>query len=660
MVACLMSLVLLSAAPDDLRVLPKETDAGPTNRAYGRQLQSEAYAAFARRTTAYEALKTPEAIAAYQRKLREFFVAQIGGYPERTPLNPQVVGRRKCDGYRLEKILFESQPRHYVTALLYLPDGPPPYPGVIVPCGHTANGKTGYFSISAFLARNGFAALCYDPIGQGERYQLLDEAGKPKMKSTSEHTAVGIGSILVGRNTASYRIWDGMRAIDYLVGRDDVDATKIGCTGISGGGTLTEYLMALDDRIVCAAPGCAINTFERRVHKSSPGDAEQNIFGQIAFGLDHADYIHLRAPKPTLLLCATRDFVDIDGSWTIFREAKRLFARLGFSERIDLLEADEEHGFSKPLREQSVRWMRRWLMGRDDAVEEPAMDPIPAADMLVTPRGQVQLLADSRSVMDLNLDVAAIAETKRRELWQPSNRPAGLEAVRRRIGAHRPSELPAASVESLGRIERDGYVMEKLALSYDDPSAGPGVTLPALLFRPKKSVARRVLYLHGTGKHVDAEIGGPIERLVLGGALVLAVDVRGSGETGNGGEGSAGFSDVFITYLLGKSLVGPRADDVAVAARYLGTLEPQSASKPEVVTVGPIGIPALHAVALDSSSYSHLTLRGSVKSWLDVIRDPTLPGQLANIVHGALLEYDLSDLIDSLPSGTVVMEEPLR
>jgi dienelactone hydrolase len=655
----LITVAILAAAPEDLAVLPKEMEAGPTNRAYGRQLQSEAYAAFARRTKAYEALKTPEQIAAYQTKLREFFVTQIGGYPERTPLNAQVVGRRKCDGYRLEKILFESQPRHYVSALLYLPNGPPPYPGVIVPCGHTADGKIGYFRISAFLARSGFAALCYDPIGQGERYQVLDADGKPLMKSTSEHTAVGIGSILVGRNTASYRIWDGMRAIDYLTSRDDVDATKIGCTGISGGGTLTEYLMALDDRIGCAAPGCAINTFERRVAKSAPGDAEQNIFGQIGFGLDHADYIHLRAPKPTLLLCATRDFVDIEGSWTIFREAKRLYARLGYSERIDLLEADEQHGFPKPLREQSVRWMRRWLVGRDDAVQEPQIEPLPAGEMLVTPRGQVQLLADARSVMDLNADVAAKAESTRRTLWQPANRAATLEAVRGRVGASRPAELPLASVETVGRVEREGYAIEKLVLSYEETSAHPSVPLPALLFRPAKTT-RRVLYLHGSGKHVDALPGGPIEKLVQEGALVLAVDVRGSGETGRGGTGSAEFSDIFFTYLLGKSLVGRRADDIAVAARYLASLEPRMAGKPEVVAVGPLAIPALHAVALDSTSYERLTLRGAMKSWLDVVRDPALSGQLANIVHGALLEYDLPDLVESLPSSFVVVESALK
>ena len=80
-------MALVSAVPEDLNVLPKETGAGPSNRAYGRQLASESYAAFARRTAAYESLKTPEQIAAYQSKQRDFFVKQIGGYPERTPLN---------------------------------------------------------------------------------------------------------------------------------------------------------------------------------------------------------------------------------------------------------------------------------------------------------------------------------------------------------------------------------------------------------------------------------------------------------------------------------------------------------------------------------------------------------------------------------------------
>ena len=115
-------------------------------------------------------------------------------------------------------------------------------------------------------ARHGIAVLCYDPIGQGERFQMLNADGTPRYRlSTSEHSHVGVSCILVGQNAATYRIWDGMRALDYLESRPDIIKGKYGCTGISGGGTLTEYLMALDERIFCAAPGCAPSHFARRV-----------------------------------------------------------------------------------------------------------------------------------------------------------------------------------------------------------------------------------------------------------------------------------------------------------------------------------------------------------------------------------------------------------
>lgn len=645
--------LLIVAAPDELRVLPLQTEAGKTNASYQRYLQHEVAAASARRTALYETLKTPDAIAARNRKLREFFVTQLGGFPERTPLNPQIVGRREFADFVVEKILFESRPQHYVTALMFLPTTKPPYPCSIVPCGHTSDGKAGYQRIGALLARSGIAALVYDPIGQGERYQILDEAGKPWARSTSEHTAVGIGSILVGRNTASYRIWDGMRAIDYVTSRADVDAKKIGCTGISGGGTLTEYLMALDDRIVAAAPGCAINTFARKVSGAKAGDAEQNIFGQIAFGLDHADYANVRVPRPTMFLCATRDFVDILGSWDVYREAKRTYTRFGFAERVDLIEADEEHGFTSPLRVASTRWMRRWLLGVDDAVTEPPYEPLTGDDVRCTPRGQVQLLPGACSVMDFNLEAAEAAAEHRRELWQPSNREVALAAVRARIGARPSSDIPAPQVESRGLLERGDNRIEKIVLT---PVGG--IPLPALLFRPAKKASRFVVYLHAEGKHADASVDGPIAKLVDEGATVLAVDLRACGETGTGGSGSASYFDVITTYLLGRSLVGGRVDDVLSLVKYLREHETK-ADKLELVAVGSLTVPALHAAALEPNLFAKVTLRNGMQSWLDVVRDPTLPGQTANIVHGALLDYDLTDLAASLPPGVLHVESSL-
>lgn len=652
--AWLLPLMLL-AADDELRVLPLQTEAGKTNAAYMRSIQAEVVAAVARRTAEYEKLKTPDAFDARKRTLREFMLRQLGPFPDRTPLNAQTVGRRSFADLHVERVIFESRPQHYVTALLFLPTTPGPHPGVIVPCGHTADGKAGYQRIGVMLARNGIAALVYDPIGQGERYQLLDDQGKPAMRATSEHTAVGIGSILVGRNTASYRIWDGMRSIDYLQSRAEIRKDKIGCTGISGGGTLTEYLMALDERIVAAAPGCCLNTFARKVGGGKAGDAEQNIFGQIAFGLDHADYIHLRAPQPTLMLCATRDFVDIAGSWDVFREAKRVYARYGFSERIDLIEADEEHAFSAPLRTASTRWMRRWLLNIDDAVTETPWEALKGDDVTCTPRGQAQLLGGARSVMDFNVEAAEAAADRRRDLWQNENRATSLGVVRKLVGTREAATMPAAKPEMLGTLLRDGYTIEKRTLTPDG-----GIALPALLFRPAKPAGRTIVYLHAAGKQADAATGGPIERLVGEGATVLAVDLRGCGETGSGGGSSAGFFDAITTYLLGKSLVGGRCEDIFAVVRHLRESEAPPGDKLELVAIGSLTVPALHAAALADRPFDRVTLRGGVTSWMQVIRNPHVPHQLANIVHGAMLDYDLTDLANTLPSGTLTLEEPIR
>src|SRR5439155_13767912 len=155
---------------------------------------------------------------------------------------------------------------------------------------------------------------------------------------------------LVGRHAAHYRTWDAIRALDYLASRPEVDPRRLGCTGNSGGGTLTAYLMALDDRVAAAAPSCYITSLERLFETIGPQDAEQNITGQVAFGMEHADYVTMRAPKPTLICTATQDFFDIQGSWTTFREAKLLYGLVGHGEHVDPFEYNDKHGCSKPRR----------------------------------------------------------------------------------------------------------------------------------------------------------------------------------------------------------------------------------------------------------------------------------------------------------------------
>ncbi len=666
-VAVLLLILATSAVADELTVLSDRQGGVAPREMMHTHLMGRVYAAMDRRDAMFETLKTADQMRAYQQRMRHFFLDALGGLPERTPLNARVVAKIDRDGYRIEKIIFESQPGLFVTALLYLPDAKPPYPGVLVPCGHSANGKAydGYQRVSVLLALNGMAALCYDPIDQGERFQLLDEQGRPRVGGTTAHSMLGVGSTLLGRNTATFRVFDGMRAIDYLQSRPEVDPKRIGCTGNSGGGTLTSYLMALDERIVCAAPSCYLTSFRRLMETIGPQDAEQDIFGQIAFGMGHLEYITMRAPKPTLLCTATHDFFDIDGTWDTFRQAKRYYTRQGFAERIDLIETDQKHGFTTQLRVGAVRWMRRWLMDVDDPITEPDFSVLTDEEAQCTPQGQVMLLENARNTYDINMALEEKLAKARKQFWQETETTEtlneALDEVRRITGIRPLDDLPQPKVDRVGTIERDGYRIDRLVIHPE-----PGIFLPALAWVPEKRSGDAYLYLNAAGKQADAGADGSIEKLLADGHLVLAVDLRGLGETTGPVSGKAGIAryvgpqwpDLYLAYLLGTSYLKMRTEDALVCARYLADYETDEKNRVHLIAIGRVGPVALHAAALEPDRFASLTLKQSVRSWSSVVRTPMAENQFVNVVHGALKTYDLPDLLATLPKETVTIEEP--
>lgn len=595
-----------------------------------RYLMDQAKPLFEARKAAVAALKTPEQVHERQAALRAFLLRSLSQFPERTPLNPKVVGTIPGAGYRIERVIFESRPKHHVTALLYIPAGQGPFPGVLLPCGHASNAKAydQYQQASALLARGGAAVLCYDPIGQGERLQMLDQAGKPLVQGTDEHTMAGIGALLVGRQLASYRIWDGMRALDYLAGRPEVDPARLGCTGNSGGGTLTSYLMTLDDRIAAAAPGCYITSLERLFATLGPQDAEQNITGQVAAGLNHADYLTIRAPKPTLITVGTRDFFDIDGSWQSFREAKLVFGRLGFGERVDLFESDEGHGFTRPRRIATARFMRRWLGKIDDAFVAPDIVPIADNQLQCTRTGQVMRDFDDVSVFELNArEGRALAAARAIPLSASEFRARVRSLIG--LGDWRPSaikpRLTGESSQGGARVRKWVYEVE------------PGVRVPTLEI------------IRGGGGPPRLKVGesrwAELEALAADSRTIL-VDPRGMGETtpdaDQGGKSLFGpdWKEAFLAFHLARPLVGQRVRDVLTVAHSL-----EDAPAVELEGIGAGGLIALHAALIDEGSVvKGVTVRGSLVSWTDILERGLSHDQLASVVPGALAVYDLPDL----------------
>jgi cephalosporin-C deacetylase-like acetyl esterase len=369
-----------------------------------------------KRRARFAAVKTKDDLQALQQELRETFLRLLDGLPEAKGAPPvKKTGRIDADDYLIEKLVYESFPGYFVSALLYRPKKiTGALPGVLSPCGHSATGKAAdaYQILHVNLAKRGYVVLTYDPVGQGERSQFWDsEKGRSRFGlGCGEHAVLGNPLYFLGTSLARYRIWDGMRGLDYLTSLEEVDAKKVGCVGNSGGGTLTAYIAALDPRVAVAAICCYITTLRRRMGNRVPddpdADPEQDIFGFVGDGIDHAGLLALRAPRPTLLGTARFDFFPIEGARETFAEAKKLFEVAGAGERIERAEAAEKHGLTLPLRTAVYEWFDRWLAGRKEQgkVEEVGVKPRPANDLLVCEAGQVNRTFKSRPLLPLTLE----------------------------------------------------------------------------------------------------------------------------------------------------------------------------------------------------------------------------------------------------------------
>jgi cephalosporin-C deacetylase-like acetyl esterase len=598
-------------------------------------------------------LSTREEILGRQRFVREKILQAIGGLPERTPLNPKVTGILKRNGYRIEKIIFESQPAFYVTANLYLPEtGRAPYPGILMPLGHESGGKAheAWQRLAITFAKNGFAILLYEPIGQGERVQLYDsDLGESKARqATNEHTLAGTQCLLLGHNFARHRIWDGMRALDYLVSRPEVDSSRIGCTGNSGGGTLTAYLSALDDRIKVAAPSCYLTNWKSLLETIGPQDAEQNLPPFLADGLDQGDFVTAFAPKPYLILSAMRDFFPIAGTRQTFRELKRLYGLMGAEEKLNMIEADDEHGYTRPRRLAAYRWMNRWLKGMDTPIDEPEVEIESVEDLRCTTTGQVSSSLGGETIFSINLAEARKVKPNRGVISTPEDLRRFQAEIRAQVQRLTAFEKPAGSPDAhaYGEIARDGYRIEKLLIG-GDPA------IPALLFipdgpRPKR---RTILYVHENGKAAEAKVGGEIEDLVRGGAVVMAIDLRGRGETREVSDRVwdifGHFESAMTALLVGKTLVGLRAQDVIRAVDALAARRDVEMDSLSAFGKGDASVVLLHAAALDDRM-KMVTLEEMLISYESVAAWKIHQEVFESVVPAALANYDLPDLAASL------------
>ena len=587
---------------------------------------------------------------AYRRALKAKMMSAIGTMPERTPLNARTVATLRREGYSIEKVIFESMPGVFVTANLFVPDGSGRRPAVVMSCGHADTGKDCniYLRACVIAARRGFVALMFDPYYQGERRT------SQRMGSCASHNEMGLRGSLIDWSAPLLRIWDGMRAIDYVLTRPEVDPTRLGYMGQSGGGTMTALMEAADDRIKAAAPSCFLTSLRTLCEHMGPQDGEQNIYGQLSFGLNHTGYV-LIPDIPVAVTCKFSDMFPYSGVRTLFKTVRTLEANVGMGERAFLNCAPGPHGWTEATEQSSVMFLARQLMPecRDLAINLEDMWQLDVGfDMSKVDVGlaeeergctkdrTTETLPGWKSIMDVIAERAAKLRSARRPMdaAERAGRARTLAKVKLPDETgYRAKETSAANVEGLD--------VARVVVQYP----GTGHMLPAVCIAKPGADKAPVVVTAWAGRSDGLQIARPY---VDAGHPVMVADVSGVGEIGKEKHFFYAAKDRpdeglgAMCYLIGEPLVGRRASDMLVLADVMSRRS--GGRRPLLVAAGPLAIPAAHAWAADASAWAGVEVRDAPPSWRDCVEGGSArmeATRYADIVPTAYLEYDWVDLL---------------
>ena len=526
----------VAQTPDAFTVLDPQPE-GPRITPYLAYQTEMAWRQDDRRRAVFAKARTERDLQRLQVELRTGLLRMLGGLPStRTPLNAQITGRIQMAGFHIEKLIFESLPGIYVTALVYVPDGGrAPHPAVLVPCGHSANGKAYYQALCQRLALRGYVVISWDPVGQGERSQFWDATrGRSRYNLIcGEHAVLGNLAYLAGTNLARWEVWDGMRALDYLLTRPEVDRTRVSITGTSGGGFQAAIIAALDQRIKAAAPSCYITALPMRVwnriFKDPDSDPEQDPAGMIAEGVDHAGLMLLMYPRPVFVAAAVLDFFPIDGTRSTFREVAGVYRRFGHGDRIAMTEGYHGHAFSVENQAAAIAFLDRFngLPARRDLPPTSELDD-PA--LQVTRTGQVMIdHPDGRSLLDEIRDYYRAHVKKPAPTLSRLYHGPGYPGISQwRVSAYGGSDAVPAAIqwEASGSSTLDAVSIDKYVLHHSG-----GLSIPLLHLHRQGSGGGRVLLWVGDNGKAGAKDWDTMRKYVADGYDVVSFDCRGLGET---------------------------------------------------------------------------------------------------------------------------------
>lgn len=606
------------------------------NQALYNIITNEAFELLEQREARVNKLESKEGWTNYQNELKSKFGSSLNKF-QKTPLNAKVTGKLEHENFTVEKIIFESHPGFYVTAALFIPKKlQKPGPAVIYCSGHTELGfrSDTYQKVIINLVEKGFVVFAFDPIGQGERLQYVDpETGKSKVGGpTTEHSYAGVQTLLTGTSLSDYFIWDGVRALDYLETRPEVDMKRIGITGRSGGGTQSALIAAYDERIYAAAPECYITSFKRLLQSIGPQDAEQNPYNFIKRGFDHVDFLHIRAPKPALIITTTHDFFSQQGARETFAEVQKSYTAFDASDNIQFAEDFGKHESTKNNRETLYAFFQKHLQVPGDN-RDHEIAPFAVEELWATPTGQVGTSLKGETVFSLNQKYFKKIEIPQNELKVKMVELSGIKLNRK-----------YTSAVFTGKIVEKDFEVKKYFLENDRKD----FALPVyVISKPGSTQTKNLVWLKQDGKEqiLNSTL---LTDFLHEGYTVISADLPGIGELndssfrGDGFVQNVPFNYTFGANLVGKSIPGIQAEAIDLLVQFIQ--KEFSGLKTNVISEENMESAVLHYAVL-KNPFSKVVLINPHQANIELIKTEYYNPQRAYyVVPGSLSFYDFEDL----------------
>lgn len=470
----------------------------------------------------FQAPATAEAWRDRAAHLREQMLVTLGLWPmfPRTPLNPQVYGKVRREGYTIEKVVLETFPGFTLSGNLYRPaESNGKIPGLLCPHGHWNDGRVNPEVQQRCIrwAKLGCVVFMYDMVG----YNDSKPFGHSFLNDRLRHWGLSLPTL---------QTWNSIRALDWLISLPDVDVARIGCTGESGGGTQTFLLTALDDRIKVSAPVVMVSdTFQG-------GCVCENAAG-LRHGTDNVEFAAMCAPRPLFMVGATGDWTKMTME-RAYPAIRGVYSLVGSTDRVGAQVFDFPHNYNQTSRNAVYAAMGRWLLGIEEPekTREGPQQPEKPEDLFTFGAGHP---APSNAKTPGQLEQYLI-QTRQKQLDEisPAAGPARWEAGRRllltslkvRTGVMNP---PPESLDSreVRRIPREEFLVIHTLLG----RKSIGEAIPVVRLIPAHPSGRLTVIAHPKGKAAlatgEGEPSDLVRALLATGHEVVGFDPIFAGES---------------------------------------------------------------------------------------------------------------------------------